>query len=160
MSELSVRIVRLEHLRVATAHGFGSSPEELAWTKLLTWAQTQGLLEEIAAHRFFGFNHPDPSPGSPNYGYEQWMTVEATMQAGEEVEIKDFSGGLYAVTRCKGVPNPEIWQNLVAWQENSRYTFAHHQWLEECLTPQLFIPGNPPPDLDQLEFDLYLPIVE
>ena len=34
MSELEVRIVYLEPMRVATFHGFGASPELLAWEKL------------------------------------------------------------------------------------------------------------------------------
>ena len=78
MGELDVRIVKLEPMRVASAYGFGTSPEEEAWGKLLAWARAKDLLNEDV--RFFGFNNPNPSPGSPNYGYEQWMTV------GQDVE--------------------------------------------------------------------------
>ena len=35
MSELNVRIVKLEPMQVVSFLGFGESPEELAWGKLL-----------------------------------------------------------------------------------------------------------------------------
>jgi hypothetical protein len=75
MSELNMRIVKLDAMRVASAQGFGENPEEQAWEKLLAWAEPQGLLADQDAVRFFGFNNPNPSPGSPNYGYDQWVTV-------------------------------------------------------------------------------------
>lgn len=150
MSEQKVRVVRLEPLHVAVGYGFGASPEEQAWQKLLDWAKRKGLLENVKAQRFFGFNNPDPSPGSPNYGYEQWMTVGPDVQPEGEIKFKEFPGGLYAVMHCEGIPNPDIWRQLVLWCEHSRYRFAHHQWLEECLNPL-----DPP---DKLVFDLFLPI--
>jgi DNA gyrase inhibitor GyrI len=149
MSE-QVRVVRLEPLRVAAGYGFGASPEEQAWQKLLDWARGKGLLDRVTAHRFFGFNNPSPSPGSPNYGYEQWMTVGPDIQPEGEIKVKEFPGGLYAVMRCEGIPNPDIWQQLVLWREHSQYEPAHHQWLEECLNPL-----DPP---DKFVFDLYMPI--
>jgi DNA gyrase inhibitor GyrI len=152
MSKLEVRIVTLEALRCAGASGFGPEPESIAWETLLKWAEPIGLLSR--PHRFFGYNNPDPSPGSPNYGYDQWITVDATIQPVEPIKIKEFSGGLYAVTRCVGVQNiPTTWKQLVVWCEDSPYRTAHHQWLEECLTP-------PDTNMDKLEFDLYLPIAE
>jgi DNA gyrase inhibitor GyrI len=161
MSELNVRIVKLEPIRVAAALGYGASPEVEAWGKLVSWAESQGLLSEIQSHRFFGFNNPNPSPGSPNYGYEQWMTIDASTQPGGEVEIKEFSGGLYAVTRCQGTDNlPAAWQALVAWQEDSRFKLASHWCLEECLTPQHFLPLDREPAFGQVEFDLYLQVTE
>jgi DNA gyrase inhibitor GyrI len=160
MNGLKVRIVRLEPLRIAAALGFGESPELQAAGKLMAWVESQGLLGEINSHRFFGFNNPSPSAGSPNYGYEQWMTLDRPAQADEEVEIKEFPGGQYAVARFEGIPNPEKWQQLVAWLEDSRYKFARHQWLEELLTPQFFLPGGEALTEDQLAFDLYLPIAE
>ena len=35
MSELQVRIVELDPMYVASVHGFGASPEEIAWQKLV-----------------------------------------------------------------------------------------------------------------------------
>ena len=56
MDELAVRIVRLEPMRVASFHGFGSSPEHLAIQKLADWAGPRGYLEDRKQHRIFGFN--------------------------------------------------------------------------------------------------------
>ena len=152
MSETNVRIVKLEPLRVAASLGFGAGPEPIAWQKLFDWIKRQGITD-LKAHRFFGFNNPDPSPGSPNYGYEQWITVGPEVEPAGDVKIKDFSGGLYAVMHCKGIPNPGIWGQLVAWREHSAYRCAEHQWLEECLTPGA-------EDEAQYEFELYLPTTE
>jgi AraC family transcriptional regulator len=105
-------------------------------------------------HRFFGYNNPDPSPGSPNYGYDQWITIDASMQVEDPIKVKEFPGGLYAVTRCAGVQNIHAtWQELVVWREASKYRMGQHQWLEELITP---------PDglWDKAQFDLYLPIAE
>jgi DNA gyrase inhibitor GyrI len=161
MNKLEVRIVKLEPLRVAYTLGFGTSPEGQAWDQLTAWAKQKGLLKNLSAHRLFGFNNPDPHPGSPNYGYEQWMTVGPEVESQGDVDIKEFSGGLYAVTRCKGVSAiPTTWKQLVAWYEDSPYQRAHHQWLEECLNPQVNMlpPSGVEPDYEQLVFDLYLPI--
>ncbi len=157
MSELEVRIVRLEPMVVAAALGFGEQPELEAWNLIWSWVKALGLSEKIKEHRFFGFNNPSPSPGSPNYGYEQWMTVAPNVSASGEVKIKAFAGGLYAVAHMQGIPNPDIWQQLVRWREESKYKPAHHQWLEECLTPT---PPEATRPYEQWEFDLYLPIAE
>ncbi len=158
MSELDVRIVRLEPFSVASFLGFGQSPEELAWEKLINWANPRGLLENLEKHRLFGFNNPNPSPGSPNYGYEVWMVIEPDqIEPGDEVEIKDFPGGAYAVTQCV-VPKGkfevigETWNKLAKWREDRMYKFGRHQWLEETL------PIHPPDT--EFVLDLYLPIDE
>jgi DNA gyrase inhibitor GyrI len=152
MSEIEVRIVTLETMRVASAYGFGEQPEEQAWTKILAWVNSQGInLEE---QRFFGFNNPNPSPGSPNYGYEQWITIGPEAKSAEGIEIKEFPGGLYAVARCEGLQNiGNVWKQLVVWREDSKYQEAHHQWLEECFTPEA-------ERLEDYVFDLYAPIAE
>jgi DNA gyrase inhibitor GyrI len=152
MADLDVRIVELAPMRVASAYGFGESPETQAWEKILAFAQKNGLGRENA--RFFGFNNPNPAPGSPNYGYEQWITVDQDTKPEGDVRITEFGGGLYAVTRFKDVNNiGEVWQSLVLWREDSTYRMGHHQWLEELLT-------EPDVPYEEYEFDLYLPIVE
>lgn len=160
-NKLDVRMVRLEPMRVAYAIGFGKEPEYLAWTALLTWARQKGLFpgREGGGQRFFGFNNPSPTPGSPNYGYEQWLTVGPEAGAEGEVQIKDFSGGLYAVARCQGPENIyPTWKDLVVWGENSQYKMAAHQCLEECLSPELLnLPETP---WEKVVFDLYLPVAE
>ena len=149
MSEIDVRIVELEPMRVASAHGFGKQPEGIAWDKLLTWMNAHGLKRDEV--RFFGFNNPDPSPGSPNYGYEQWVTVGPDAVSEGEITVKEFGGGHYAVTRCKLPRIGEAWKQLAAWREESHYQCGHYQWLEELISP----PGTP---FEDLVLDIYLPI--
>lgn len=168
MSKLDVRIVRLDPSRVVAAYAFGSSPEMYAWESLLSWAKSKGLLNAPTLPRFFGFKNPVPDPGSPNYGYEQWMTVApdvtadltanvtADVTANSEVQAKEFSGGLYAVTRCRFNEIRETWKRLAEWNEEGPYRLAHHQWLEECLTPAVPVMGTE----RDLVYDLYLPIAK
>jgi DNA gyrase inhibitor GyrI len=155
MSELEVRIVKLEPMRVASVYGFGESPERQAWEKLVAWAGPKGLLDDAEKHRIFGFNNPNPSPGSPNYGYEFWIVVGPDVEPEGDVRIVDFAGGLYAVTRCEELSKiGQLWQRLAAWQENSEYRSGSHQWLEENVGPV-----DVSHDEDALVLDLYLPIV-
>ncbi len=161
MSEFDVRIVRLKPMRVASALGFGKAPETLAWKKILTWVESKGLLTRDATPRFFGFNNPSPSPGSPDYGYEQWIAVGPEVQAAGDVEIKEFPGGLFAVARCKGIPNiGPTWEQLAEWLKKSPYQPGHHQWLEETLTPLRSLADFEKASMDDFVMDLYLPIGE
>lgn len=151
-----VRIVELKPMRVASVLGFGPQPEEAAWAKLEAWAGPRGLMQPAGEHRIFGFNNPSPTPGSPNYGYEFWIQVGPEVQSDEQVEVKDFPGGLYAVLRWDGEDDPYVgipaaWKRLVQWRENSRYQGGGHQWLEESLRPAEMPPGK-------FMLDLYLPI--
>ena len=152
MSDLEVRIVHLEPMRVACTHGFGQTPEGEATEKMMAFLESKGLTFEDV--RWFGFNNPDPSPGSPNYGYDVWATVEPDTVAKGDVQIIDFEGGLYAVTRFKDLNNiGKVWKGLVHWREDSPYQKANHQWLENLLVP----PDTP---TEEFVFDLYLPIAE
>ncbi len=154
MEKLEVRIVQLEPLRVASFLGFGASPEYEALDAMGVWAEARGLQVGKGRTRLFGFNNPNPSHGSPNYGYEVWLTVGEDITGGDGATIKVFAGGLYAVTRSIGVENiQETWQRLALWRENGRFLAAEHQWLEEHLSPA----GTP---LEQFMLDLYLPIAE
>lgn len=153
MKNSDVRIIKLDPLHVAAVLGFGTEPERLAWGKIMAFVEAKNLTD-VPGTRYFGFNNPNPSAGSPNYGYEQWVTIAPDVEALADVEIKDFSGGLYAVTRCQGVANiSKTWQELVSWAENSPYQRAHHQWLEEAVGPV-------PPEDDTIVLDLYMPIAE
>lgn len=157
MSEIDVRIVKLDPMRVASVWGFGEQPELIAWQKLEEWAGPVGLRDDPEKHRVFGFNNPNPTPASPNYGYELWIEVDPTVEPKGDVRIVDFGGGQYAVTRCE-VPEGqyevigETWKKLVAWREDSAYKCGRFQWLEESV----------PVELPGIEFvlDLYLPIAE
>ncbi len=152
MNTLDVKIVTLNSMRVASVLGFGPSPEAAAWQKLAAWAGPRGLLAEPDRPRIFGFNNPSPTPASPNYGYEFWIEVGPEVQSDGDVQVQQFDGGLYAVTRCQGVDNiTETWKQLVAWLAASPYRQAHHQWLEEHIRAADIAP-------EELTLDLYAPI--
>jgi DNA gyrase inhibitor GyrI len=148
--ELKVRLVELAPMRVVSVLAYGPSPELDAWNRLLEWARAQGLWD-WSRHRFFGFNNPNPSAGSPNYGYEQWMTVESAVQASDPLQIKQLRGGRFAVARCRLSNITATWMALYNWVQDGAYEMADNECLEECLTA----PATEHPDA---EFDLYLPI--
>ena len=76
MSENKVRIITLEPMRVASAYAFGDSPELASLTKMRQFVEENELLEDGHMPQTFGFNNPNPSAGSPNYGYEVWLPAE------------------------------------------------------------------------------------
>jgi AraC family transcriptional regulator len=159
MNELEVKIVKLEPMRVASFHAYGNSPELDAAQRLVDWAKPLGLLDNPEKHRIFGFNNPSPSPGSPNYGYEFWITIEADMEPESEVDIKEIPVGLYAVTRCDVKEDayeviPETWKRLAAWRENSKYGCGNMYWLEEYTGPFPFDVSS------EFTIDLYFPITD
>ena len=150
--QLNVRIVTLPPLRVASFYGYGAEPEMIAHGKLEEWARPRGLLQPNSGRLVFGFNNPSPTPGSPNYGYEFWMTLDSEEDPSEGVEVKQFAGGLYAVTRCVGTEIiGEVWQQLAAWRNGTHYRYGTHQWLEEHINIW---------DSEQFVLDLFLPIGE
>lgn len=154
MSDLEVRIVTLDPLRVASAYGFGAGPEEIAFEKIQAFAVANNLLKEGKLPNTFGFNQPDPSPGSPNYGYEVWLPLDGDTQGQGDVAIKDVPGGLYAVTRLVDLQHiGATWKRLAQWLEGSKYKYGTHQWLEHLLSP-----ADVP--FEEYIFDLYLPIAE
>ena len=160
MSTLQVEIVRLQPMCVAAFHGFGAEPEHAAVTKLIAWAQPRGLLDGGVAHRVFGFNNPSPAAGSPNYGYEYWLELspsEAEDLAHDGLagvgELKSFAGGVFAVTRCRGVEAiPDAWRALVTWCEDSAYDFGPGQCLEQHT-------GTLDGPIEEMDFALYQAIV-
>jgi AraC family transcriptional regulator len=159
MSDLKVDVVNLAPMRVMCFNGFGKSPEDQAYTKASTWMKKNGLWEQRTKHRFFGFDNPTPSPGSPNYGYDVWVTVDESVQAGDGGRVIDFPGGLFAITQIHAGPNGEgifdAWQSLASWVEHSQYTpeFSNRQCLEESPDP---FQGSP----DGFTIILYEPVRE
>jgi AraC family transcriptional regulator len=157
MSPEEIHIVTLPPMRVVCINGFGEGPEVQAFDLMRTWAKEHDLLG--TAYRLFGYNNPDPTPGSPNYGYDVWMTVAQSVAADGEAKIIEFPGGMYAVLRVEIQGALEVigagWQRLVRWRESSKYRHGSHQWLEEHIGP-----------LDEMgaeadfTLDLHLPIRE
>jgi DNA gyrase inhibitor GyrI len=157
MDELNVRIERLEPMRIASVQAIGESPEPEAWQKLRAWAEPRGLLEDIEQHPVFGFNNPPPDPDREGYGYEFWIKVDADSQRVGEISIKDYEGGLYAVTTCKLLGDaegeiPEVWMKLLDWVNRSKYTWRKTHELEKTHDPMV--------PIEEIVLDLYLPIEE
>ncbi len=159
MEDLDVRITSLPPMRIAYFNAYSEYPEIEARQQLLEWAKSHDHWQPAPAVRIFGFDNPTASEGSPNRGYEFWITVRAEISSDDQVKIKEFNGGLYAVLRCdvtKADPFdviPASWQKLVRWLESSHYQHGNHQWLEEELTRYEETGQN-------FILDLYLPIVE
>lgn len=127
---MNAEIVRLAEMTCARFHALSASPEEEAWRLLETWAGPQGLLDASSTSKIFGFNNPDPSAGSPNYGYEFWITVEGVTA---DIKIVHFTGGRYATVPYESdTPHelPKAWKALVDWAEESEHLLGTHQWLE------------------------------
>lgn len=163
MKEFKVEIVELEPMRVASVRAISETPEHDAWKKMRTWAEPKSLLEDIEKHPIFGFNNPDPSPDRKEYGYEFWIRVESDIESEGEIEIKNFEGGLYAVTTCnlkeeleseffKKEGYLESWKKIVDWVKYSKYKFGKHQALEKA--------HDPGASDKELILDIYCPIEE
>lgn len=158
MNNQEVRIVTLPPMRVASFYAFSSSPELEALEKAATWAKAHNCWHEAPATRVFGFNNPDPSAGSPNYGYEFWVTISPGVKPENDMKIIDCPGGLYAVLNCNVSGDhyeiiPSTWEKLVRWLESSHYKHGSHQWLEEHLSRGESNQGG-------FILDLFLPITE
>ena len=161
MNEMKVDLVELPPMKVVSFHGFGPGPEDIALAAMQEWASKHQYFEQKNA-RCFGFNNPDPTPGSPNYGYEVWLPVPQEVEV-KDATVKEFAGGTYAVTHCMGEMKdaaefiPNAWKRLMEWFENSSLQMGKHQWLEE----QLGEKGLTIPEMGKtgkLSLNLYLPV--
>lgn len=153
MSELEVRIERLEPMRMASIRVVSDTPERDAWYKMREWAEPLGLLEDIEKNPVFGFNNPGPTPDLRQYGYEFWIRIESDIEPTGEIQVIDFPGGLYAVTKCSLLGDPNIletWKMLWQWVLTSKYEHRRTHELEKHL--------NPLSPEEDLILDLYLPI--
>lgn len=156
MSELEVQIVAMPQMRVASTLGFGATPEAQAFEQLAAFIRSQGI--DTSGARHFGFDNPSPSPGSPNYGYEAWVTVGPDVEGEGEVVIKEIPRRRYAMTNFKGLENiGRVWKELVAWLEESPYEWPDNAHCAECLE-ELLTPMEDPPET--YVFNLYLPIAD
>lgn len=152
---VDVRIERLEPMRVASVWCYSEIPRQDAWAKLSAWAESRGMPVDLDRNPVFGFNNPSPSPLGGKYGYELWIRVDRGIEPDGEIVVKDFDGGLYAVTTCRLHPDPsgtltEVWRGLWDWVEASEYELRSTHELEKARNPQ--------PSDDKFLLDLYLPI--
>ena len=137
MTGVDVRIERLGPMRVAWTRAVGRSPEQEAWNLLSAWARPAGLLDDPVAHPVFGFNNPPPVSGVAEYGYEFWVAIGSETHPPAGIGLKEFEGGLYAVTSCRLGPHmPQSWKALLRWVHTSQYTWRRAaQELERVVKP-------------------------
>jgi DNA gyrase inhibitor GyrI len=155
MSKLEVRIERLEPMRVASVRVVSDTPERDAWDKMREWAEPLGLLKDIEKNPVFGFNNPSPTPDRREYGYEFWIRIDPDVEPEGDIQVINFPGGLYAVTKCSLLGDPNIletWKSLWEWVLESKYEHRRRHELEKSQNPL-----SPEKDLI---LDLYLPIEE
>ena len=151
--KLEVRFVELPEMTVASALGFGKEPENQATEMIAEFASAREIKPGSDGHPLFGFNNPNPSPGSENYGYELWLRVEPGTTPDAPVKIKQIPAASYAVTQFTGLSNiGKVWKRFAAWYED---TYANvppckvQCWLESLQNPE-------ETDPEKWIFDLYL----
>jgi DNA-binding transcriptional ArsR family regulator/DNA gyrase inhibitor GyrI len=163
MQENEFKVKKLNPMKVASIRIISTTPEVECWAKMESWAKEKGFLNDLREHPVYGFNNPLPKEGNPEYGYEFWMKVGEDTKSDDIVNIKDFSGGLFAVKRCdlgkemnsdffKKNGFLESWSLLDSWVQNSKYKPGDKQMLEKIINP-----GAPE---DEVILDLYYPIQE
>ena len=129
-----VRIVCLPPATVAASHYIGKDPEHNAGKLLDKFVRESGLCKIKPDLRHYGFNHPNPSNNSPDYGYEMWITIPDDMEVPEPLVKKRFDGGLYAAHMIY-MGNLHEWEWLCNWvfTDNTKY---ESNWLDdggECM---------------------------
>jgi len=150
LTELEVKIVELEPMRVASFRAVSESPENDAFQKLYAWTQSKGLLDDLKKHPVYGFDNPSPSPGKKKYGYEFWIKIDDEYED-HEVEIKDVPGAKYAVTTCYNLKDiGETWKRLDEWALINGYEMGEAQCLEKA--------HDPAASEEEVVLDLYLSI--
>jgi hypothetical protein len=140
---MTINVKEVPAAKAARFHAFSSSPEEEAYKAMETWAAPKGYLVKDSAATIYGYNNPNPSAGSPNYGYE--FIVVADDLSGAQ-EVIDFPGGRYAVADSGvsvGVDDPaklgDAWKQIVQEVERQGHVLGKHQWLELHTFPAIQI---------------------
>ncbi len=116
--KLNVRFLHLPPMTVAAFHYIGPDPEDHAGDRASRFVQESHLYEAKSDSRMFGFNHPNPSPDRPHYGYEVWLTIPEDFDVPAPGVKKRFPGGLYAAHAIDFGSFHE-WGWLAQWVENS-----------------------------------------
>ena len=100
-----VKIVELPPTRVVSFLVQNSTqPEEEVFELVSRWATPRGVFENPDRFQVFGFNNSLPR-GRKLRGYEVWITIPPDFDPGDDVTVKEFSGGKYAVMTLRGLQN-------------------------------------------------------
>lgn len=129
----NVRIVLLPPYTVASYHFIGENPEEAVGDVVDKFVREVKLYEKKPGSRMFGFNHPNPSPNRPHYGYEDWVTIPDDMEVPAPLVKKRFEGGMYAAHTIV-FPDFHEWRFLTKWAEESdKYTLNYSEQGEDIM---------------------------
>ena len=130
---LNVRYVLLPEMTVAAFHYIGPDPEDHVSELAQAFVRESGLYLRKPDARMFGFNHPNPAPDKPVYGYEMWVTIPQDMEVPPPGVKKTFPGGLYAAHTID-FPNFHEWQWLDDWvQHSDQYRYAYDAYDGEIM---------------------------
>ncbi len=160
MNKQDVRIIQLPAMKVASFHVISETPED----DVIKLTDAFVKKQKLVSFRHFGFNNPNPKEGTPEYGYEMWITVDKDYP---NVTMKTRKGGLYASVSAYMPDIGRRWNELAKYiQESKEYDFdcteedqygvAEHQWLEECT--HYFHNSDPNIPFTEKQLDLMLPI--
>ncbi|MDE6622260.1 MAG: effector binding domain-containing protein [Lachnospiraceae bacterium] len=153
-----VRIVLLPPCTVASYQFVGDDPEEKVGEVMDTFIRSSKLYEIKPDSRLFGFNNPEPQPGSDFHGYEDWVTIPDDMEVPKPLVKKHFDGGLYAAYTIN-FPDFYEWNFLKEWvHKNEKYQEDHRDYLEEHLNWVYSSHMNWPENGIDGKIDLLLPI--
>ena len=99
-----LKITRLEPCRAASFHVSNSfKPEQEAAAMFQAWAKAHGLIDKYRFLSVLEFNNPWGPDDKPR-GYEIWCFLTGLDDVNlSDVIVKDFPGGLYAVTTVAGL---------------------------------------------------------
>lgn len=159
-----VRIVYVPPAMVAASHYVGPEPEKNASLPMDRFVRQSGLARIKPDLRRYGFNHPDPSPAQPHYGYEIWVTIPDDLEVPAPLTKRRLAGGLYAA-HAIAIGQFEQWEWLCRWvRESPRY---EENWgdpdcmgglLEEVLDYFHHLDPPDPGSEAQVQLDLLFPI--
>jgi DNA gyrase inhibitor GyrI len=125
-----VEISHLPAMRVAAHCRVSQSPEEEGQEYMRRWLVGQKISGPV---RLFGFDiEVSPQEAEAGWrGYETWMAVPEHASASQEVVIKHFPGGLYAVMKIfNPFEDPFEWIPA-GWQKLAEWVDAHDQYAAE-----------------------------
>jgi DNA gyrase inhibitor GyrI len=134
-----IHIEQLPPLHVVSCRAVSGTPEEDVTRQVAAWRTAKGLPGTL---RTFGFDvevAPEQAAAGLR-GYELWVAAPRDVELDEEMQVKEFRGGLYAVMTIFDAFDdpfasiPQGWGYLHEWVTNhAQYEGAEHQMLEEVV---------------------------
>jgi len=80
---------------------------------MLNWCEKRNFIIGDDRNIIYGFNNPNPTSETSEYGYEFLLKVERDEKPEDDVRVIEYHGGSYAVTECTGAQGIlQSWQAL------------------------------------------------